>query len=544
MTDAYSYLRFSSSKQASGDSVRRQTKLAREYCETHGLTLRDEFTYQDLGVSAYKGANAKTGHLADFLTAVETGHVKKGSYLLVESLDRISRAASHVAAGLLTNLVEADIKVVTLLDEHVWDKKTIENTADFLYSVLLFARAHDESLHKSRRGTKLYEGRRDRGDKIICNVGPGWLVKDKEARCWIPDEDRVESVRKIFSAYLAGQSAHSICKRANEEKWPLASMRSKRANGWHVSLVRRILSNPAVTGRYVERSGKEHEDFFPQVISNEDFAQAQISSNTRNSFPQRRDESRYNIFQGLIFCGYCGATMGFRDHGVKAPHHKGETRRYFCSAHVRAATTTCKVRPGAKEVQEHLISGVYRNKPTQVTTEAAMAEATRNLEQAIDTHAIVKARHKRLLDAVEFSDAPPAGLVQRLVAVEAELETTRTRLREAKVIATALPEAPLDLELLEDVISAAVSSMEESPESRDALRHRLMRYVDRVFLFGREQIACIIFKGDNFAYWCTAGRKGALPPIPPPLPPLFVSKAANLEQPIIDEVAIDQAEQA
>jgi DNA invertase Pin-like site-specific DNA recombinase len=123
MTDAYSYLRFSSSKQASGDSVRRQTKLAREYCETHGLTLRDEFTYQDLGVSAYKGDNAKTGHLADFLKAVERGQVKKGSYLLVESLDRISRAASHVAAGLLTDLVEADITVVTLLDEHVWDKK-------------------------------------------------------------------------------------------------------------------------------------------------------------------------------------------------------------------------------------------------------------------------------------------------------------------------------------------------------------------------------------------------------------------------------------
>lgn len=529
MTDAYSYLRFSSSKQASGDSVRRQTKLAREYCETHGLTLRDEFTYQDLGVSAYKGANAKTGHLADFLTAVERGHVKKGSYLLVESLDRISRAASHVAAGLLTNLVEADITVVTLLDEHVWDKKTIGNTADFLYSVLLFARAHDESLHKSRRITKLYEGRRDRGDKIICNIGPGWLVKDKEAKCWRTDEERADSVRKIYAAYLSGQSAHSICQRANEEKWPLASMRSKRAKGWHVSLVRRVLTNPAVTGRYVESSGKEHENFFPRIISNEDFAQAQISSTTRNSFPKRRDESRFNIFQGLMFCGYCGATMGYRDHGAKAAHHTGETRRYFCSAHVRSATTTCKVRPGAKEVQEHLISGVYRNKPTQVTTEAALAEATKNLEQAIDNHAVIEARHKRLLDAVEFSDQPPAGLVQRLVAVETELETARTRLRETKVIATALPEAPLDLELLEDVILDAIKALDESPESRDSLRHRLLRYVDRVFLYGREQIACIIFRGDNLAYWCTAGRKGVLPPVPPPLPTSPLPKATDLE---------------
>jgi DNA invertase Pin-like site-specific DNA recombinase len=518
MTDAYSYLRFSSARQASGDSLRRQTKLAREYCDGNGLTLRDEFTYRDLGVSAYKSANAKTGRLGEFLDAVKEGKVRKGSYLLVESLDRISRAASHVAASLLTELVEADITVVTLLDEHVWNKQTIENTADFLYSVLLFARAHDESLHKSKRSKKLYEGRRDRGDKIICNVGPGWLVKDKEARCWQVDIERADSVKRVFSAYLAGQSAHSICQRANEEGWPLASMRSKRAKGWHVSLVRRILSNQAVTGLYAERTGKEHPEFFPRIISDEEFSRAQVTSHTRKAFPKRRDESRYNIFQGIIFCGYCGSTMGFRDHGAKAPHHAGETRRYFCTAHVRAATSTCKVRPGAKEVQEHLLAGVYRNIPTQVTTEEALAEASRGLEQATDTHAMVEARYTRLLQAVEFSDAPPQGLVQRLGAVEAELETARTRLREAKIRATALPEAPLDLELLEVIIGSAIADLDDSPESRDRLRVKLQRYVRKVFLYGREQIAAITFQGDSFARWCIVGPKGVLPPMPPPLP--------------------------
>jgi hypothetical protein len=121
--------------------------------------------------------------------------------------------------------------------------------------------------------------------------------------------------------------------------------------------------------------------------------------------------------------------------------------------------------------------------------------------------------------------------VQRLVAVETELDAARTRLREAKVIATALPEAPLDLELLEDVIQDALKALDESPESRDTLRHRLLRYVDKVFLYGREQIACIIFRGDNFAYWCTSGRKGFLPAVPPSLPQQILLNTPQKELP-------------
>src|SRR5215207_3150924 len=88
---AYSYIRFSSPEQAKGDSLRRQTEAAAAWCERHGVTLDTSLTLHDLGTSAIRGAhrdNPDKHALAAFLKAVEGGKVRKGSYLVVESLDR------------------------------------------------------------------------------------------------------------------------------------------------------------------------------------------------------------------------------------------------------------------------------------------------------------------------------------------------------------------------------------------------------------------------------------------------------------------------
>src|SRR5450830_1232147 len=119
MPKAYSYIRFSSLKQQSGDSVRRQTDLAQVYASKHKLDL-DTSTYRDLGISGYDRTNMKRGALAAFLSAVETGAVSKGSYLLIETFDRLSRAALNVAVKLLLDLTSAGIVVVTLMDEKEW----------------------------------------------------------------------------------------------------------------------------------------------------------------------------------------------------------------------------------------------------------------------------------------------------------------------------------------------------------------------------------------------------------------------------------------
>jgi Resolvase, N terminal domain len=77
---AYSYVRFSTPDQAKGDSYRRQSEAANEYARRHGLVLDTELTLTDLGVSAFRGANAETGALSVFLEAVKDGTIAPGSY--------------------------------------------------------------------------------------------------------------------------------------------------------------------------------------------------------------------------------------------------------------------------------------------------------------------------------------------------------------------------------------------------------------------------------------------------------------------------------
>ena len=69
MAKAYSYLRFSTPEQIHGDSLRRQTEGARTYAATHNLELDESLTFRDLGVSAFRGANAVEGALGQFVAA-------------------------------------------------------------------------------------------------------------------------------------------------------------------------------------------------------------------------------------------------------------------------------------------------------------------------------------------------------------------------------------------------------------------------------------------------------------------------------------------
>ena len=149
---AYSYVRLLTPEQAAGDSYRRQTDLARRYAEAKGLDLDTSVRFDDLGVSAHHGRNKAAGALGAFLVAVNDGTVPQGSYLIVESLDRISRQTPRIAARTLEQIVEAGVLVVDLSDGgKVYDTAELDNGLGFLMMTVRFIRAHDESAQKAIR---------------------------------------------------------------------------------------------------------------------------------------------------------------------------------------------------------------------------------------------------------------------------------------------------------------------------------------------------------------------------------------------------------
>lgn len=318
---AYSYLRFSTPEQSKGDSFRRQATMARDYCEKHNLTLDESVSYRDLGVSAYRGKNAETGKLGDFLEAVRQGLIAPGSFLLVESLDRISRDKARKAMRVLEMICEEGIVVVTLMDNKTYTVEDLDNDpATLLISLVTFIRANEESETKSRRLKSSWENKRDKAtDGPITARGPAWLRLDHASNTFQVIEDRARVVRNIFDWTVKGIGQTSIAKRLNESGVPVFG----RGKHWHRTYISKILQNRAVIGTFTPHvieyvDGKKRRkpkesiaNYFPAIVAPEIFFRVQNSMDGSNSSKRGRHAKKpiQNLFGTIARCPKCGGTM-------------------------------------------------------------------------------------------------------------------------------------------------------------------------------------------------------------------------------------------
>ncbi|MCW3502074.1 recombinase family protein [Burkholderia cenocepacia] len=364
---AYSYIRFSTAQQALGDSLRRQVELTEQYCDEHGLVLARASAYRDLGVSAFRKKNIEAGKLAEFISAVKSGKVSPGSYLIVEQFDRLSRAEVNVALRLFLDLVDAGIVVVTLADKKVWDKQSVADVGDLITAIIYMSRANDESERKSDRLSAVWQQKKKRAadgtaTRIVTSEAPRWLRANTDKTGFDVVPELADSVRRVFEMRINGAGVVAICRRANQERWPLPgkmpvrklgesdedfSERRKNSGQWHQSLVARILKNRAVLGEYQPRRidsdgtgervpvGEPIQGYFPPIIDEATFLSAQATALRRGVRPGRRDPHARNWLYGLVKCGACGNSLVRKNKtSTKQPGYS----RYYCVARVRGAT--------------------------------------------------------------------------------------------------------------------------------------------------------------------------------------------------------------
>lgn len=262
---AYSYVRFSTPGQLKGDSLRRQVEECEAYCRENGLELHP-VSYRDLGVSAFKKKNIEKGALAAFIDAVKTGKIEKGSYLVIEQFDRLSRAEVDVALRLLLDLVHSGIVLVTLVDKKVWDKAAVKDIGNLILAIVFMSRANNESEMKADRIAKAWGKKKERAaltGELMTRECPRWLTVNADRTGFDAIPERVESIRKVFDLRINGFGISSIVSRANKEGWPAPGKSSVQKSGetaadfelrkteaptWHTSTVGRLLKNRALLG--------------------------------------------------------------------------------------------------------------------------------------------------------------------------------------------------------------------------------------------------------------------------------------------------------
>jgi DNA invertase Pin-like site-specific DNA recombinase len=320
---AFSYVRMSTDIQLKGDSLRRQTRAAERYAEENGLALVENFKLEDIGVSAFKGQNLQQGALGRFLAGIESDRIPKGSYLLVESLDRLSREKPQTAAGLFLQILSAGVNIVTLIDNRVYQADNCEFT-DIIYSIIVMSRAHDESQTKAVRVSQAWSNKRaSAGSKKLTKVAPAWLKLADDRSTFDIIDHKAALVKQIFEYADEGRGSNQIARKLNVENVePITS-----SNGWHESYITKILTNRAVIGEYQPHhyvagkrvpSGEPIDDYYPSIIDRDQFERVQYGRKVRRIRGSGRKGKRHiNLFSGVAKCGYCGASMIIVDKGAK-----------------------------------------------------------------------------------------------------------------------------------------------------------------------------------------------------------------------------------
>lgn len=311
--------------QLKGDSRRRQLEASKAYAEAENLELADDAQLEDIGISAFKGANVKGGALGQFLQAVKAGSVERGSYLLVESLDRLSREEILPAHSLFIGIVQAGINLVTLADKRVYQAKTT-NLVDMITSLVIMERAHEESKTKSMRVGAAWKNKRVKatsGQPMTARC-PAWLRLSPDRSRYEVIPERAEIVWQIFADTVAGMGMYSIATRLNKNGVP--AFEGKK--GWHRSYLAKTLGNRAVLGEFQPRmkiDGKRVPDgepisgYFPAIVTEELFYQAlHAKSERRVGGAGRKGLGYTNLFTGIARCAYCNASIAYENKGSGA----------------------------------------------------------------------------------------------------------------------------------------------------------------------------------------------------------------------------------
>jgi DNA invertase Pin-like site-specific DNA recombinase len=435
----YSYIRFSDAKQATGASTDRQRAYAATWAQEHGLLLDEQLSMRDEGLSAYHQKHVKRGALGAFLLAVEESKVPAGSVLVVEGLDRLSRAEPIQAQAQLASIINAGISVVTASDGKVYSRESLKaNPMDLVYSLLVMIRAHEESDTKSRRVRdairRQCKGWLDGAYRGLIRYGntPSWLrVVDGR---WELVPERTAAVQAAVEMFRRGLGAGHI---ANELH--AAGLRISDAVPSSGHLVR-VLGHPALIGeKHIELDGDTFvlTGYYPAAIDKTAWDHMQELLSARSRRHVKGDIPSLLTGFGVTTCGYCGSPMKAqtmaskrRRDGTLADCH----RRLQC---VRVNSGGgCVVKGSCSSAPiERALMGYCSDMVNLQSLYAGDRSALprKELESSRARLADVERKLERLTAALlDDDDVVPVTFARRARELEAQLEVERSRVKEAE----------------------------------------------------------------------------------------------------------------
>jgi DNA invertase Pin-like site-specific DNA recombinase len=435
--NVYSYLRFSDPKQASGTSADRQMEYAAKWAADRGLTLDASLSLRDEGLSAYHQRHVKQGALGTFLRAVEEGRIPRGSVLVVEALDRLSRAEPILAQAQLAQIINAGITVVTASDGREYNFERLKaQPMDLVYSLLVMIRAHEESDTKSKRVKaairRLCEGwiaGTYRGPVGSPNNDPGWVRKTDGGKYEL-DHDAAKAIRLMAKMATQGYSASKIIDELNAR-----GLHMTTGSRNSIDRVRQILAKRTLIGeKLVEIGGEVYQlaGYYPPLLTEEEFANLQHMLLQRG---RRHGKGQVPaLFTGMriAFCGYCESPLvsqnamyrNKQDSGLPQDGH----RRLACTGYKYDAVCdvggSCSVVPIERAIM--LYCSDRLNLSRLMEGDGRAPDVSSQLAYARQRAADLETKIARVTEALMQDDGDaPAAILRRVREMERKLGEER-----------------------------------------------------------------------------------------------------------------------
>ncbi|MBB6591200.1 recombinase family protein [Ralstonia solanacearum] len=450
----YSYLRFSDPKQAAGSSADRQIEYARRWAAERNLELDDTLSLRDEGLSAYHQRHVKQGALGVFLSAVEGGRIAPGSVLIVEGLDRLSRAEPIQAQAQLAQIVNAGITVVTASDGKEYNRERLRSQPmDLVYSLLVMIRAHEESDTKSkrvkaalRRQCQQWIDGKWRGI-IRSGRDPHWVEIRDGQFALVPE--RVAAVREALALFSRGHGKTKILRTLTERGLSMSNA------GNHGTFIYRLVRNPMLMGTRVFEIDKEEfrlEGYYPALLSPEEFAVLQHLADERKGTRVKGEIPGLLTGLGITHCGYCGAAMVAQNYMGRARKADGTPqdghRRLHCVSDSQNSGCVVAGSVSIVPIERAIMTfcADQMNLTKLIEGDDGSAAVAGRLALARQKASGLQAQLERLTTALLADDgnAPPATFLRRARELEEELSAERRVIEslEREVLASASTTAP------------------------------------------------------------------------------------------------------
>ncbi|MEJ5999744.1 recombinase family protein [Paucibacter soli] len=432
----HAYLRISSEGQQDGIGLDRQREAVLKRLVDLGVDKSEVTWLVDPGLSAYAGLHIKSGVLGQFLKDVRAGK-HRGGLFICETVSRASRQGGFALLTMLNDLLAADFSILFLDRAQPFKRDSMPRFLS-VELTLLAELAQEESRLKSHYAKENWSRRRAAAretGKAFTGECPNWL-EVVEGR-YVVLEDRAAAIREIYSLAQAGYGISKLVRHANTK--PLTA--PGKVGSWHMSLIKRVLTNRAVIGEFQphideERgrvpTGEPIRNYYPRVIEEDQFYAVQAIRAKASKFPSRRDDNNFNYAMGIAKCA-CGGS--WRRLNKNSGAQEGYAL-YGCSNRVRG-TTDCPninarlfdhqfVELALTHIPDMLAAGENQDSERRLSLEAQLSSiATKKqnilatIEDAPDLRAEFSdrlrellAEQKRLsgeLEAVLLEEAPPPG---------------------------------------------------------------------------------------------------------------------------------------